>query len=335
MLLTRSHSTFSKSLITQPELDSARATAEQTLRQVCADGVVSTAEGALLDRSLDALAAAEAAARGLLGQDINYAFSFETRAPTLSVLGLRISPASPKEGQDYLIRPGDSWPRLLGELMKDVAPFSPSPFRAAGLGDAEVFAAILAKNGLSSGNAVGVGAIIKVPTAAEVTAMVQAARAARAAELTPGTSYHVKDNESAYSLAAELVALHPELLGGLSPSAPATVATLARAIIDANPQLPGFSLRANQSVINLPDAAAVARAPTPDPLPGRSYLVAPGDLGVSVLATRLMRSDPSFAIRTLAQVERAIVKVNGLGNSANPILVLGARLRMPTLAEVV
>ena len=195
--------------------------------------------------------------------------------------------------------------------------------------------AILAKNGLQNGNAVGVGAIVAIPTAAEASAVKQAALAARAAELSPGHSYRVKDNESAFSVAAELVALHPEILGGLDPASPATIATLARAVIDANPQLPGFSVRANLSVINLPDAAAVSRAPTPNPMPGRAYLVAPGDLGVSVLATRLMASDPGFAGKSLAQVERAIVKANGLGNSANPILVLGARLRMPTVAEVV
>lgn len=335
MLITRNHSTFSKPVVTQAELDQAKATAEQTLRTVCADGVVTAAEVVLLDRSLDALVAAEAASRGLAGQDVNYSFTFETRAPVLSGLALRMTAATPKEGRDYLIKPGDSWPRILGELLKDVAPFTASAFKAAGHAEADLYAAILKKNGLPDGNAVGVGAILKMPTAAEVSAFKQAALAARAAELTPGASYRVKDNESAFSLAAELVSLHPVILGGLDPSSPATVAAVAQAIVDANPQLPGFSIRANQSVINLPDAAAIARAPTPNPMAGRAYVVAPGDLGVSVLALKLMRSDPAFASKTQAQVERAIVKLNSLGNAANPILVLGARLRMPTLAEVI
>lgn len=335
MLITRSHSTFAKPASTQLERDAARTAAEQTLRQICADGVVTTAEGTLLDQKLDLLVAAEAAARGLGGQDVNYDFRFESRGPVLSLSALRMSPAVPKEGKDYLIRPGDSWPRLLRLLLKDVAAYQPSSFTAAGLTDGDVYAAILAKNALVDGNAVGVGAIIKIPTAAEASAVKAAARAARAAELTPGTSYRVKDNESAYSLAAELVALHPEILGGLDAASPTAVAAVAHAVIDANPQIPGFAVRANVSVINLPDAAAVLRAPTPNPMAGHAYLVAPGDLGVSVLAARLRASDPAFAAKTQAQVERAIVKVNGLGNAANPILVLGARLMMPTLAEVV
>ena len=200
----------------------------------------------------------------------------------MSLSALRMSSAVPREGRDYLIRPGDSWSRLIGLLLKDVAPFGASPFKAAGLGEADVLAAILAKNALQNGNAVGVGAIIAIPTAAEASAVKQAALAAHAAELSPGHSYRVKDNESAFSLAAELVALHPELLGGLDPASPATIATLARAVIDANPQLPGFAVRANLSVINLPDVAAVSRAPTLNPMPGRAYLVAPRNLSTTL-----------------------------------------------------
>lgn len=48
-----------------------------------------------------------------------------------------------------------------------------------------------------------------------------------------------------------------------------------------------------------------------------------------------MASDPAFAQATQPAVERAIVKRNGLGNSANPIVILGAQLMMPTLTEIV